>query len=285
MSNNTAKVPDSTAVRVALWRALHSLQDEAPHLIEDTLGLQLVNPEPGWENRPDMHLQGTAPFRASIVARARFIEDWITRQYLEGLRQMVILGSGLDTFAQRRSEKLDQLKIFEIDRPETLAWKQKRLLELGFQMEKMPTFISCNFEHNSDWRDQLLQSNFIQEQPALVTSMGVTMYLTMDAIKKMLTEMKSLPKGSFFITTFMWPIELVDPQDKPGYELSLRGAERSGTPFISFFSAKQISELLKGLGFTKFEIHSTNKIYEPFFNQRKDGLKPSSGEEILVLQI
>lgn len=85
-------VPDPTAVRVALWRALHLEIDSPPHIVEDRIGLQLVAPDVGWRNRPDMHPQGTSGFRAGIVARARFVEDHLLERFNRGVRQFVILG-------------------------------------------------------------------------------------------------------------------------------------------------------------------------------------------------
>lgn len=93
--------PESTAVRVALWRAMHVQVDPSPHVLSDGVGLQLVAPDDGWQDRPDMDEFATAPFRASIVARARFIEDLVVAQADRGVGQYVILGAGLDTFAQR----------------------------------------------------------------------------------------------------------------------------------------------------------------------------------------
>ncbi len=90
--------PDPTAVRVALWRALHLLVDPPPHVLVDDLGLRLAAPEDDWRARPDMDPQGTRAFRASIVGRARAIEDLVI-----DVEQYVILGAGLDTFAQRNA--------------------------------------------------------------------------------------------------------------------------------------------------------------------------------------
>src|SRR5262249_43239918 len=109
--------PDGTAVRVALWRALHVEVDAQPHVLHDTIGLQLAAPAEGWRRRPDMDPVGTRLFRASIVARARFIEDLVIAQVWRGVAQYVILGAGLDTFAQRRPEVAAGLTIFEVDRP------------------------------------------------------------------------------------------------------------------------------------------------------------------------
>src|SRR3954469_3089276 len=105
--------PDSTAVRVALWRALHLEIDPPPHVLEDNVGMKLVAPDEGWRSRPDMS-PFTRPFRASILARARFIEDLVAEQAARGVEQYVILGAGLDTFAQRRPELAARLVVFEV---------------------------------------------------------------------------------------------------------------------------------------------------------------------------
>jgi O-methyltransferase involved in polyketide biosynthesis len=104
MSNENDAAPDSTAARVALWRALHVEIDPPPHVLEDEIGLKLLAPDQDWRHRGDMDPQFTRPFRASIVARARFIEDLVLEQADRGLRQYVLLGAGLDSFAQRRPE-------------------------------------------------------------------------------------------------------------------------------------------------------------------------------------
>src|SRR5581483_1841308 len=113
MSQKNLAVPDDTAVRVALWRALHVAVDPPPHVIEDEVGLKLAAPDEGWRNRPDMS-PFTRPFRASIVARARFVEDLVAERASRGVGQYVILGAGLDTFAQRRPELASRLVVFEI---------------------------------------------------------------------------------------------------------------------------------------------------------------------------
>src|SRR5215467_2494852 len=83
----------------------------------------------------------TRPFRASIVARARFIEDLVAEQAARGVGQYVILGAGLDTFAQRRPEFASRLLVFEIDQPSAQAWKRQRLVDLGLGI---PSFLrSC----------------------------------------------------------------------------------------------------------------------------------------------
>src|SRR5689334_10415378 len=122
MDSKKVTVPDHTAVRVALWRAMHVQVDASPHVINDEIGLKLIAPDESWRQRPDMHPQGTRGYRASIVGRARLIEDLVEEQLKKGVHQYVILGAGLDSFVQRRPELAPKLRVFEIDKPETQAW-------------------------------------------------------------------------------------------------------------------------------------------------------------------
>jgi hypothetical protein len=125
---------DHTAVRVALWRALHVRADPPPHVLEDEIGLRPADPDDGWRDRPDMDVDATRRTRASIVARARFVEDLVVEAVGRGVDQYVVLGAGLDTFAQRRPEvaAASGLRVFEVDRAGPQAWKRRRLMDLGF---------------------------------------------------------------------------------------------------------------------------------------------------------
>jgi len=282
MDKKHSITPDSTAVRVALWRALHVQVDAPPHVFSDEVGLRLIAPEKDWRNRRDMHPQGTSPFRASIVARARFIEDFIIQQMSHGLSQYVILGAGLDTFAQRRPEIASKLQIFEIDKPETQEWKLRRLMEEGFQVSSNLRFVPVNFESGFSWWERLINAGFDTKKSAIITSIGVSMYLTSEAIKETLRHMTSLAPDSKFIMTFMLPLDLVNPEDKPGYQMSLNGAQASGTPFISFFTPSEMLALAREIGFKDVQHLSTADLTPRYFANRTDGLKPSTGEEILI---
>ena len=162
--------PDSTATRVALWRALHVQSDAPPHVLEDEIGLKLLSPDENWRSRGDMDPQFTRPFRASIVARARFIEDLVVEQAGRGVGQYVILGAGLDSFAQRRPEIASHLKVFEIDQPGPQAWKRQRLIELGFGVPDWLRFVPVDFEAGGSWREGLVSAGFDESQPAIVVS-------------------------------------------------------------------------------------------------------------------
>src|SRR3954468_15731628 len=145
MQNQRDAGPEDTAVRVALWRALHVEADAPPHVFEDLVGLKLASPEADWRPRPDMSAF-TRPFRASIVARARFIEDLVAEEAARGVGQYVILGAGLDTFAQRRADLGSRLLVFEVDRPGPQAWKRQRLVDLGFGVPSFLRLVPVDFE-------------------------------------------------------------------------------------------------------------------------------------------
>lgn len=283
MSKQQTLRPDSTAVRVALWRAMHVQIDAKPHVLEDEIGLQLVAPEAGWRDRPDMHPRGTSSFRASIVGRARFIEDFLEECVNKGVTQYVMLGAGLDTFVQRRSELASKLRVFEVEKPATQAWKRQRLIELGFQSPASHRFVPVDFESSAAaWWEQVVAAGFDRAAPAVVASTGVSMYLTKEAIRDTLCQMATLAPGSTFVMTFMLPLDLVEREDQHGYQMSLKGAQASGTPFISFFSPPDMLRLAYEAGFKKAEHLSTADLTPRYFAQRTDGLKPSSGEELLI---
>jgi methyltransferase (TIGR00027 family) len=283
MQDKRTAAADSTAVRVALWRALHVQVDPPPHVLEDEIGLKLAAPDEGWRGRPDMAPHFTKLFRASIVARARFIEDLVVEQAGQGVGQHVILGAGLDTFAQRRPEIASRLKVFEIDRPGPQAWKRQRLIELGFGVPEWLRLVPVDFEAGGSWREQLAASGFDASRPAVVTSTGVTMYLTREANVATLREVASLAPGSTLATTFLVPRELADPEVRPGLEASEKGARAGGTPFISFFTPEEMLALAREAGFRDAQHVSGAMLAERYFAGRTDGLHPpNNAEELLV---
>ena len=230
MADEQTEAPDGTAVRVALWRAMHVLVDPPPHVLEDEIGLQLAAPDEGWRRRPDMDPRATSGYRAAIVARARFIEDLVVEQAGHGVAQYVILGAGLDTFAQRRPEIASRLRVFEVDQPGPQAWKRQRLTELGYGIPDWLRLVPVDFEASESWWQQLSVAGFDPGQPAVVVSTGVTMYLTKDATAATLRQIAGLAAGSTLAITFLLPAELLDDADRSGLQVAEKGARASGTP-------------------------------------------------------
>jgi methyltransferase (TIGR00027 family) len=193
------------------------------------------------------------------------------------------LGAGLDTFAQRRPEIASRLTIFEVDQPATQAWKRQRLTELGFGIPEWLKFVPVDFEAGQTWWQGLTAAGFDITKPVVVTSTGVSMYLTKDAIVAMLRQTASLAPGSVFVMTFLLPLELADPEVRPGLERAAHGAKASGTPFISFFTPAEMLALAREAGFGDVRHVSAAELAQRYFAGRTDGLRPpNNAEELLV---
>lgn len=281
MPNEQTIAPDSTALRVALWRAVHVLDDAPPHVIDDEIGLRLAAPDDGWRDRPDMDPHTTAPMRAGIVSRARFIEDLVAEQTARGVDQYVLLGAGLDTFVQRHPESTAQLTVFEVDQPGPQAWKRQRLNELGFGVPDHLRLIPVDFEVDSWWQ-RLTAAGFDPHRPALVASTGVSMYLSREANIATLRQISQLAPGSTLATTFMLPIDLVGGMEQQLRRYVEQGARASGTPFISFFRPEEIVALAEEAGFAAAHHISSDDLTARYFADRTDGLRPAESEQILV---
>lgn len=282
MQNEGTEVADRTAVRVALWRAMHVQVDPPPHVLEDEIGLRLAAPEDGWRHRPDMAAKATSRARASIVARARFIEDLVMEQAGRGVGQYVLLGAGLDTFAQRRPEVASGLRVFEVDQPGPQAWKRQRLMELGFGVPEWLRLVPVDFEAGSSWWEQLAMAGFDAGQPAVVASTGVAMYLTADANAATLRQIAALAPGSTLAMSFMLPLELVESEERPGRQMTEKFARLAGTPFLSFFTPPEMLALAREAGFRQVRHVSAANLTDRYFAGRRDGLRPSSSEELLI---
>jgi methyltransferase (TIGR00027 family) len=282
MPDEQAAGPESSAVRVALWRALHVLVDAPPHVLEDEIGLRLAAPDEGWRSRGDMDPVGTSRFRAAIVARARFIEDLVVEHAGRGVGQYVILGAGLDTFAQRRPEIAAELRVFEVDQPGPQAWKRRRLIELGYGIPEWLRLVPVDFEAGENWRERLVVARFDVDRPAVVVSTGVSMYLTREANAAMLRQIATLAPGTTLAMTYILPLELAEPAERPALEGAVRGARASGTPFVSFFTPPEMLALAREAGFREAQHVSGIDLSHRYFAGRADGLGASGAEELLI---
>jgi methyltransferase (TIGR00027 family) len=262
---------------------MHVQTDPAPHVFEDEIGLKLAAPGEGWQRRPDMDAGGTKYFRASVVARARFIEDLVIDQAGHGVGQYVILGAGLDTFAQRRPDVASHLRVFEVDRPGPQAWKRQRLIELGFGIPEWLRLVSVDFEAGDNWWERLVSAGFDAGRAAIVASAGVSMYLGKDAIASTVRQTAMLAPGSTFIMTFLMPLELAEPEIRLALEFAFKGARASGTPFVSFFTPEEMIGMAREAGFRDARHVSAESLGVHYFSGRSDGLRPPKNAEELLL--
>ncbi|WP_261575444.1 class I SAM-dependent methyltransferase [Frankia gtarii] len=282
MTDEWTSQADATAVRVALWRAMHAEIDPPPHVLDDRIGLRLADPDVGWQHRPDMDPQATSRVRATVVARARFVEDLVVARAGLGVGQYVLLGAGLDTFAQRQPQIAADLRVFEVDQPGPQAWKRRRLGELGYGPPTWLRLVPIDFETGRSWWEGLVAAGFDAERPAVVAANGLSMYLTRSVNADLLRQAAALAPGSTLVMTFQLPLELVDADERPSRQATERAARTGGSPFVSFFAPSELVALALDAGFRDARHVSAGDLAARYFAGRADGLRPSSAEHLLV---
>ena len=245
-------------------------------------GCGLLRPTTGGATDPDMDPVFTSGFRASIVARARFIEDLVAAEAVRGVAQYVLLGAGLDTFAQRRPEIASRLQVFEVDRPGPQAWKRRRLVELGFGVPEWLRLVPVDFETTS-WWEGLAAAGFDPGQPAVVASTGVSMYLTREANAATLGQIASFAPGSTLAMTFLLPLDLLEEKDRPGLEMARarRSSLRNAVPAASSLPLT-CSHSPAPPAFARPSTCRSPNWPTGTSPSRSDGFRPSSGEDLLV---
>jgi O-methyltransferase involved in polyketide biosynthesis len=147
-------------------------------------------------------------------------------------------------------------------------------------------FVPVDFEAGESWCERLMSSGFDARQPAIVAAAGVSMYLSKGSITSTLRQAAVLATRSILAMTFMLPLDLADPEIRPSIERATKGAQASGTPFISFFTPTQMLTLAREAGFRDVEHVSSEALTERYFADRTDGLRPpKAGEEMLVASV
>ena len=163
-------------------RAAHQLYDDPPLVFADPMALRILAEESRVELREREEMERTHPFargmRAFLCARSRFAEDALARAVDQGVRQYVLLGAGLDTYAMRSPH--GDVRVFEVDHPATQAWKQHRLEQGGIHVPATVTFVPVDFERE-ELMTKLVVSGFDAHAPALCSWLGVVPYLTREA--------------------------------------------------------------------------------------------------------
>lgn len=276
---------NTTAQRTALWRALHLLQDDQPYVFHDDWALRLAAPDPQWTERPDMSAF-TRPFRASILARSRYCEDLLDSLMDQGIDQYVIMGAGLDSFAQRRLGAMPSLQVFEIDQSPMQQWKIHRLNELGHNPSPNLHLVAVDFEQGEDWKQSLSKCRFNPHKPALISMLGLSMYLHTEALHATLRQIAELAPGTTLVLSFLQPLDQVEESVRFGVQKAMEGAAASGHPWHSMLLPLQIMDMALDAGFRDAQHISSAQLNELYFAQRTDGLRlPLNSEELLIARV
>jgi methyltransferase (TIGR00027 family) len=174
------------------------------------------------------------------------------------------------------------MRVFEVDRPGPQAWKRERLTELGYGVPPWLRLVPVDFEADGSWWDRLVAAGFDVAEPAVVASLGVSMYLTKEANAATLRQLASLAPGSTLIMTFAPPLDLLDEQARAGRLTAENGARASGTPWLSSFAPQEILALARQAGFKDASYVSAAMLNDRYFAARTDHLRTAPGEELLV---
>lgn len=265
--------PSRTAVRVALRRAAHQILDK-PLVFDDPLALQMVGQEVAAALQKDparFESQLGAPvLRAFLAARSRIAEDALAKAIRNGTRQYVVLGAGMDTYAYR--QQVAGLRVFEVDQPATQDWKRMRLTEVGLAVPESLTFVSVDFEQQV-LADELERAGLDRAQPTFFSWLGVTPYLTKDAVWRTLETVAAFTRAGGGMTfDYAVPADSLNFLQRAAFAVLAKRVEEAGEPFQSFFDPSGLNARLQAMGFATVRDRDADAINAKYFADRSDGL-------------
>jgi methyltransferase (TIGR00027 family) len=269
--------PSRTAWLVALRRAAHQIMDRPP-VFTDPLGLRILGKETAAElgRNPQYraHRVSDRYLRAFLAARSRIAEDTLAELVSQGLRQYVILGAGLDTFAYRNP--WPELRVWEVDHPATQGWKRERLAKGEITVPSPEPFVPVDFAHQ-DLEQALVAAGLDLGQPTFFSWLGVAPYLERPAIDSLLGFVaRASASGGGIVFDYFIP-----PHTQPlvvRLMLALRRwrLKKIGEPWRTYFDPAQLVAQLQDLGFRDVTDFTPALINERYFAGREDRLKVGS---------
>lgn len=279
--------PSSTAQRVAMKRAAHQLLDD-PKVFDDPLALHMVGKEHASALRADpRQFEATAlsPYlRAFVAARSRYAEDELALGVRRGVCQYVILGAGLDTFAYRNPHPHGVLHVFEVDHPTMQTWKRARLKEAGIMIPYDLTFAPVDFETQT-LAERLVGAGYDSGKCTFFSWLGVTEYLTTEAVMTTLRFIASAPVGSGVVFDYVLSPSLLTPVQRSRFDALAQRVASAGEPWQTFFDPGLLAMDLRAMGFEHSEDNGPEEINARYFDGRKDGLRVGSLSHIMKAQV
>jgi methyltransferase (TIGR00027 family) len=276
-----------TIDRPALMRAAHQVLDDDPKIFRDPFAIGFTDGASRTEidgRSRELLTPACKLLRSAMVLRARYAEDELAASIENGIRQYVLLGAGLDTFALRQPAHAANLRIFEVDHPATQRWKRQRLVSLG---AKLPANLAhVPFDLQLDGLDKALRgAGFDRRKPAFFSWLGVTQYLDERAIHTTLGYIAGLEPGSGISFSFNPPEDTLDGLDREEARAAAGRAAAFGEPWRTRLTAGTLVHRLRAAGFRRIEhLHPTyaDRVY---FSGRRDGLRAARFEQLISASI
>jgi len=240
--------PSRTALMIARQRAAHQVLDHGS-ILYDPFAMKILRED----EKDALQFANQHPLasigRLFTAARSRIAEDALSRAVQGGVRQIVILGAGLDTFALRNPH--GALEIFEVDHPATQAGKRQRLAEAQIALPPWLIFVPVDFERD-DLEEKLVAAGFQQNSPAFFTWLGVVPYLTQDAIGRTLDYMSSI-QNSEVVFDYMEPPQAFSEEPRQIEKARAEQLEKIGERSATRFEPAGIAAILRSHGFCAIE--------------------------------
>lgn len=262
--------PSRTAIRAAVLRAAHQILDDEPKVLVDPVAVRLVEgllPADG----DTLQAPPLKRLRAALVLRSRYAEDALAEAARGGVRQYVILGAGLDTFAYRQPPWARALTVFEADRPATQAWKHEALRLAGIAVPGNVRFCPVDLETGSLPR-ALGAAGFQVAIPTFASWLGATQYLSDAAIDVTLRFVRALPAGSGIVFSFVAPDAWLDREDREEFGTWAAAAASDGEPWITRLDPTALRCRLLDLGFGRVDHLPPETATARYLSERRDGL-------------
>jgi methyltransferase (TIGR00027 family) len=253
-------------------RAAHQIL-ETPQVFRDPLALRIFGAEGvSWlgHNMERYRNPRSRAMRAFLVMRSRFAEDELAAAVRAGVRQYVVLGAGLDTFAYRNPHR--NLRVFEVDHPSTQAWKRARLAAQAIDVPRSLRFAPVDFEKET-LAAGLQRAGFRSDQPAYFSWLGVVIYLSKPAVSETLRYIAARPRGSQVVFDFALPTGEISPVEQWSRARSARSVAASGEAWINYYNAAALSEELRSLRFASPTVLETESLNARYFSGRGDGFQ------------
>jgi len=275
--------PSATAYRVAMRRAAHQILDQ-PKVLDDPVALRIVGPRGEASIRSDPRAYQSRfgrVLRAFLVARSRCAEDALGTAVAAGVRQYVVLGAGLDTFAYRNPYAAEGLRVFEVDHPATQGWKRTVLSKVEIEEPASVTYVPVDFETQT-LPERLSACGFNTNAPSYFSWLGVVMYLTRETVMTALGFVASRPAGSGITFDYLVPPSSLSFLGRIGFWMVSRRVAKAGEPWRTFFDPAVLARDLRGLGFDRLEDLDGSALDARYFGGRAPFLRGRSAGHVLT---
>lgn len=270
--------PSRTALAAAAHRAAHQVLEQA-RIFRDPLAARILGGDAETFARDAAEHPERQGMRLFLAARSRLAEDALAAAVERGVEQLVVLGAGLDTFAYRNPFG-DALKIFEVDHPDTQAWKRERLQTAGIAIPRWLTFAPVDFERDASTTGLaagLSAAGFDASRPSFFTWLGVVPYLTKSAIWSTLGFIGSTPGGAHVVFDYGDAPETLPPEMRARHEARAARVAAIGEAWVSHFDREEIRAKLLELGFRDVEDLGPRDIAARFFRVPLDQIPERGG--------